>query len=251
MPYAKRNCTVCGNFFKPPHRASHGDYQAMHRCNECRGLDTEPVGNGEPLPAPEVIDASKGSDLLPPLVQGVFDLETYTLDRNWGVLLVGSILIHRGGPPEITTYTLRESSGWPHRRGDDGELAEKVAKKLDECHLLIAHNGSRFDIPWMRTLALKHNFAWREKKLVDPCAVAWKRYKLSNNSLQTVANFLGLGQKMPLAESVWRDAILNDDSTAWELLKTRCESDVTILNAIAAKVIGSVNTIDFAGSAWR
>lgn len=249
MPYAKRPCKVCGNPFTPPkgRNKNYSHEQLTTRCHECRDI-SDPVS--EPV---EVVNNSAGSDLLPPIVQGVFDLETFTLHRNWGVLMVGSIMIHRGGPkPEVHTFTLRDTSTtWPKRRGDDGELAKKIAEKLDECHVLYAHNGNRFDIPWMRTLALKHGFPWREKKLVDPCAVAWKRYQLSNNSLQTVANFLGLGQKMPLAESVWRDAILNDDDVAWELLKERCQSDVEILNRVAAKVIGDVGMIDHSGSAWR
>lgn len=239
MPYRRRACSVCGTTFQPPHR---GIVMQSDRCADCRGIELAETPIHDPAPQ---------QPLTPPLVQGVFDLETYTLDRNWGVLLVASVLIHRGAAPEVHTLTLRDYPGWPDRRGDDGQLAEDFAKKLDECHILIAHNGNRFDVPWMRTLALKHGFQWREKKLVDPCALAWKRYKLSNNSLQTVANFLGLGQKMPLAESVWRDAILNNDDEAWQLLKTRCESDVTILNAIAAKVVGSVGTLDYSGSFYR
>jgi len=249
VPYARRPCTVCGNLFTPP-RASrrNGPYnQFSQRCHDCRDI-SDPVS--EPV---ETVNNSAGTDMLPPIVQGVFDLETFSLHRNWGVLLVGCIMIHRGGPkPEMHTFTLRDhSKTWPERRGDDGELAKIVSDKLDECHVLYGHNSNRFDVPWMRTLGLKHGFAWKEKKLVDPCALAWKKYALSNNSLQTVANFLNLGHKMPLGEDVWRDALLNNDDKCWRLLVERCESDVVILNRIAARVIGDVGMLDYSGSAFR
>ena len=257
MPYAKRDCSVCGSLFEPIRPSRANSLSQQLRCHQCRKAADSEVrlsNDPAPLPAPDTINNSAGSDMLPPIVQGVFDLETFSLHRNWGVLMVGSIMIHRGGPTaELTTFTLRDfSAAWPERRGDDSELAQAIAKKLDECHILYAHNGEGFDIRWMRTLALKFGFKWHEKKLVDPCRIAWKKYGLSNNSLSTLANFLDLPeQKMPVGEKVWRDALLNNDNESWSTLVERCESDVRLLNAVASRVVGDVGMITYDGSAFR
>lgn len=114
-----------------------------------------------------------------------------------------------------------------------------------------AHNGDRFDIPWLRTVALKYGLQMPRVKLIDPCQIAWKRYRLGRNSLEAVAQFLGLEQsKLHLSPQTWRAALMDDDGDAWKLLTDRCESDVDLLNSVASRVTGDIGLVDFSGS-WR
>lgn len=206
---------------------------------------------GGPVPVAEVHNASAGDDLTPPLIQGVFDIETWGLTRDWGVMLVFSMLVHRGGQPEWVNYSLDQAPTWPDKRSNDRWLAEKALAAIAQCHVVYAHNGERFDVRWLRTLALKYDLPFNEKKLVDPCQVAFRKYALGSNSLENLAQFLGLSeQKMPVGKDVWRAVVMDNDPEAWATLKERCQSDVRVLNAVAARVTRDVGMIDKQGS-WR
>lgn len=250
MPYTKRECEVCTRMFKPPHRKTG---EVTTRCRECLDLghaDTSSSykgykGDGQ-LPKAET------HSLVPPLKQAVFDLETFSLDRGWGVLMVGSILVYGDGAPKWHTFDLTQSSTWPDRRSEDGELAAKIIKVLSDCHVAYAHNGANYDVPWLNSIALKYNLPPLNIKLIDPVQVARKKYRIGSNSLGSLANFLELDEeKMPVPPDTWRFALFNNDKKAWAILRERCQSDVRLLSKVAAKVTRDVGMVDYSGSAWR
>lgn len=259
MPYRPRDCQVCGNQFTPPHRAtflSTGDNH-LRLCPSCRRAAKaahEAEAPAADTPQPHRIEA--------PMRQVVFDLETWGLDRGWGVTMVASFLIH-GGPEGTVqrTLTLRQYPAWQAgKRSDDRALVEEIFALLAPCHIAYAHNGDRFDVRWLRTVALKYGLQMPKLKLVDPCALAWKKYLLGRNSLEAVADFLGLSdkkdangrplEKLHISPDVWRHALMDDDDAAWGALSERCESDVELLNVVAARVTGDVGLVDYSGS-WR
>jgi hypothetical protein len=258
MAFAARECR-CGNTFVPKGHSI--DQKFTRTCPSCRRAAGDETGTFDRAKRrPKVnasVEPSETFDLKapgPPLIQAVFDLETFNLNRNWGVLMVGSITTFGPNGTESVTFDLTESPSWPDRRSDDSDLALKIMDVLDEAHVWIAHNGERFDVRWLRTLALKADVEFRTRKLIDPCQIAWRNYSLSNNSLGTITNFLFPDnpelRKMPVPEEVWRRALLDNDKSAWATLRARCESDVKILAAVAGRVMGDVGLVDTKGS-WR
>lgn len=251
MPYTSRRCEVCSGNFTPPHRANNLSLDDNHLrlCAKCRRAAKdakflEPPQNE--MPSPHWGAA--------PMKQVVFDLETWGLDRGWGVTMVASFLIHGdGGKPIRKTLTLREYKAWKAGiRSNDRAFVEDIFKILRDCHIMYAHNGERFDVRWLRSVALKYGLDMPRLRLVDPCAVAWRSYRLGRNSLEAVADFLELPQsKIHIPADVWRQALLDNDDAAWKLLVERCESDVDILNMISRRVTGDLGMIDFSGSARR
>jgi hypothetical protein len=251
MPYAKKECEVCTREFKPPHRKFG---EATKRCRSCIDLAEGETSvsykgykGGPKLPKVET------HTLAPPLKQAVFDLETFSLDRGWGVLMVGSILVHGDGPtPKMYTFDLTQSSTWPNIRSEDGELAAKIIKVLSDCDIAYAHNGANYDLPWLNSIALKYGLPPLKIKLIDPVQVARRKYRIGSNSLGSLANFLNIPEtKMPVPPDTWRFALFNNDKAAWATLRERCESDVRVLNLVAGKVTKDVGMVDYSGSAWR
>ena len=251
MPRAKKDCQLCGSPFQPRSEARALPHDLCPSCRKVKAGTLEELPR-PPLTVPTEVPAEETHNLLAPLRQVVFDLETWGLDRGWGVTMVGSFLIHGDGPAKQFTFDLTESSTWPTRRSDDRELVEKCVGILQQCDVAYAHNGERFDMRWLRTACLKYGMSMPAIKLIDPAAIAWKKYRLGRNSLGAVANFLALGeQKMPVSEEVWRRALLDDSKDDWATLRARCESDVRLLNAIASAVTRDVGMIDYQGSAFR
>jgi len=231
-------------------------------CRACLGWTQEPSARhkkceGAPDWAPPADESRRAEDMqvpsAPPFKQAVFDLETFALDRSWGVLLMGTVLVHGDGGPKLHTFSLRDSTAYKSgRRGDDAEVFARLYYTLEPCAIWYAHHGRWFDVRWMNALSLKYGFAPLNRKLVDPVQLAKNKFALGSNSLASQLDFIeAQEQKMPLGESVWRDAILNDDDSAWKKLEARNRSDVVALNELAVKVAPFVGMVDFAGSAWR
>lgn len=243
-PWAgQKQCGVCARVFTAR--------PGQDRCGGCLKLaDTELSKEFGEFTAGGELPKAKVHYLAPPLKQAVFDLETFSLDRGWGVLMVGSILVHGDGPePKMYTFDLTESPRWPDVRSDDSDLAARIMKVLSGCHVLYAHNGARYDIPWLNSLALKYGMPRLNAKLIDPVQVARNKYRIGSNSLSSLASFLGLEEnKMPVPAEVWRTALFDNCRESWDILRARCESDVRILNQAAAAVTLDVGMIDKFGS---
>jgi DNA polymerase III epsilon subunit-like protein len=251
ISFLPKPCIVCQRMFTPPRQAgalSTGENHATH-CPQCRRVIKDATLHLDSPSEGPLLHDGPGA----PLRQIVFDLETWGLDRGWGVTLVASFLIH-GDPdgPKRITIKHRDSQAWKNgKRSDDREIAEEVFQILGKGGIAYAHNGDRFDIPWLRTVGLKYGLQMPRIKLIDPCQIAWKRYRLGRNSLEAVAQFLGLEQsKLHISPDIWRGALMDDDAACWDLLVERCISDVDLLNAVANRVTGDVGMIDFSGS-WR
>lgn len=248
MAYKKRDCEICTKQFTPPHRKtvlSEGDNHLKY-CAECRRIQKGALDGEQAHEGPTLHVGA-------PMRQVVFDLETWGLDRGWGVTLVGSFLIHGDNDgPKIRTFTLRDYAPWKEgRRSDDEELAREIFSLLEDCHIAYAHNGERFDVRWLRSVALKYELQMPKLKLIDPCQIAWNKYRIGRNSLEALADYLELPYgKMHVSPEVWRKALMDDDDESWNTLKERCESDVYLLNAVASRVTGDVGMVDFKGS-WR
>ena len=251
MPYVARPCIICTNTFTPNSwgkgKLDTGDNFATH-CAKCRRI-VKAVRENEALPSEMPIP-----HYLPaPLTQVVFDLETWGLDRGWGVTLVASFLIHGGETgPVKKTFALRNYDSWKRGiRSDDSELVQDIFSTLKTGQIAYAHNGEFFDIRWLRTVALKYGFEMPRLKLIDPAQIARKKYLVGRNSLESMADFIGTPrgvQKMHITPDIWRSALLDNDQAAWELLIARCESDVELLNYVASAVTGDVGMVDFGGS---
>lgn len=246
MPYKKRECEICHSTFTPPHRAtklSTGDNH-LRLCAACRR---------------EVKGAEQGEvtfDTVPihspaPMTQVVFDLETWGLDRGWGVTMVGSFLVYDGVKPTTHTLTLREFDPWKEgKRSDDRDMVQAIFEIMEKAHIAYAHNGEYFDVRWLRSVAMKYRLDMPKVRLVDPARIAWRKYQLGRNSLEAIADFLELPyQKYHLSPEIWRRALLDNDDAAWAELVKRCESDVLLLNAVAGAVTGDAGMIDWTGSA--
>lgn len=283
MPRAKKECNLCGDLFVPKRDIGRntcwpcemkGDRSRtvgkVARCSTCARVFVPPKGapdiaycvacrraaDGDipenPFDVPPGTLPAASPAMPPPMRQIVFDLETWGLDRGWGVVMVGSMLIHGPEGPIIKTFDLREFQPWREgRRSDDSQLTLAILKELHEGDILYAHNGNRFDVPFLNSVALKYGMPRLNARLVDPCKIAFTHYRIGSNSLSSLAQFMNLEeQKMPVQVETWRRAMLDSDDDSWAILRERCESDVRVLNGVASRVIKDVGRIDNRGSAF-
>jgi len=248
-----------------PRRPGPPQYGSLKFCADCRKIEHMAESGFMPggseitfgydkyKPGSAPLPVGPSHNLAAPMRQVVFDIETYCLDRGWGVMLASNLMVH-GGPngTEIHAFDATQSKAWQDgKRSDDSELAAKTLKVLEQCHIAYAHNGAHFDIKYLNTVALKYGMPQVRIKIVDPCLIARERYRIGNNSLGAIADFLDLSErKMPVPADIWRQALMDADPASWKTLRERCASDVRVLNELCGKLTHDVGMIDYKGS-WR
>jgi uncharacterized protein YprB with RNaseH-like and TPR domain len=182
----------------------------------------------------------------------ILDLETTDLEADRGVILCAS---YESSTEPGKVRTIRQDETNPRWsegiRGDDKELVKQVCKLVRDHDIIVAHNGNRFDIPMLRTRALRWRLSpLREVKLVDPCSIAYRKFKLRSNSLGRIADYVGIAdRKTPLDMSVWADVMLNGSKSGMNKIVEHCEADIRVLRGILDFVKPFVKVFDDRGSA--
>jgi uncharacterized protein YprB with RNaseH-like and TPR domain len=182
----------------------------------------------------------------------VLDLETTDLEADRGVILCCS---YESSKEPGVVRTLRQDRLNPQwrkgDRGNDKALVKAIMKLVGEHDVIVAHNGTRFDLPMLRTRALRwHLPPLKDVKIVDPCSIAWRKFRLRTNRLGAVADFLGIkDKKTPLDMSVWAAATLRGDKRSMNLIVKHCEADIRVLSAVLKFVKPFIKVLDEKGSA--
>lgn len=182
----------------------------------------------------------------------VFDIETTDLSADVGVLLCMSYESSR--EPGVV-HTLRNDvlakDLWKKGiRGDDRELTKQANAVLRSHQIGVAHYGTRFDLPYLRTRAVINGLApLHDMVIVDPWAVARRKFRFHNNRLDSIAKAVGSpDRKTPLDLEVWRAAKMNGDKKAMDLIVEHCEADVKVLSHVLQVVKPFVRIFNDRGS---
>jgi len=120
---------------------------------------------------------------------------------------------------------------------NDKFLLEQFIQVMNEADVLVAHNGDRFDIKWIRTRALFHGLEMLPKyNTIDTLCIAKKHFYLNSNKLDYISKFLGFEGKIKTEPELWDNIILNKDKQALKDMITYCEEDVTQLEKVYNKL---------------
>ena len=121
---------------------------------------------------------------------------------------------------------------WDKNQCDKKMLIDflKVANTSDE---LIAHNGDRFDIKWIRTRCIFHRIPmFPNYKTLDTLKKAKSGFNFNSNKLDYIAQFLGVGAKVQhRGFDMWKD-VLNNSKEAMKEMVTYCEGDIIVLKDV-------------------
>jgi predicted PolB exonuclease-like 3'-5' exonuclease len=111
----------------------------------------------------------------------------------------------------------------------------KILAKADE---IVAHNGDRFDLKWIRTRALIHGISvMPSPKSIDTLKWAKKYFNFNSNKLDYIAKFLNVGAKMDTGGlDLWKDIVFRKDQEALDKMVKYCKMDVEVLEAVFNKL---------------
>jgi len=182
----------------------------------------------------------------------IFDLETFTLTADTGILLCASIKEYRRAGP-IKTIRADEFPGWKRNRANSRAVCQAILEELHDYDIYVAHNGVWFDRTLLVSFALRYNLPLflRFSKFIDPVLLARRHLRLSRNSLASVLSWLQIeDKKTPIDWEHWKRVAYNGDSESMDYIVDHCEQDVVCLEQAYDKMRKLVRDVRDNGSAY-
>lgn len=124
-----------------------------------------------------------------------------------------------------------------NRTKNDKKIVKKILKHLDGADFVIAHNGIKFDIPFIKARASIHGLNPPSPfKAIDTLKIARKEMNFKRNSLDFLAKALDVesrkltNRKFPGFKLWW--SCLHQDDEAWKEMKQYNILDVEVLEQV-------------------
>lgn len=121
----------------------------------------------------------------------------------------------------------------PDYEGVEALLVGDIYEMLDEADVVVAHHGSKFDIPKINAKLIEYGFAPPSPyKIVDTKKEVARVAKFSSNKLDWLAKQLGFTSKVEHnGWPLWRGCI-EGDRKAWELMRRYNKQDIGTLREL-------------------
>lgn len=146
-------------------------------------------------------------------------------------------------------YLMSYAAKWLHkdevmyaenRHGNDAGLVQDIVQLLDQADVVIAHNADRFDIPTVNARAVFHGITPPSPyRTIDTLKVAKGTFRFERNTLQFLASYLGVEEKLTHAAfpgfELWLQCLKQNDA-AWEEMKVYNIQDVLTLEQVYYKL---------------
>jgi hypothetical protein len=112
---------------------------------------------------------------------------------------------------------------------DDKNVIEEFMPQLLAADEIVAHNGDRFDWPWIRTRCMLHGIDFPARvKTVDTLAIARRLFRFPNNRMDSITKYLGGKGKIPTNFDLWRN-VCEGQKKATKYMVDYCKNDVAEL----------------------
>ena len=121
---------------------------------------------------------------------------------------------------------------WDKNQCDKQMLIDFI-EQVNQADELIAHNGDRFDIKWIRTRCIFHRIPmFPQYKTLDTLKKAKNGFNFNSNKLDYIAQFLGVGAKVKHSGfDMWKKVMKNDPEAMDEMVNY-CEGDIIVLEDV-------------------
>ncbi len=129
------------------------------------------------------------------------------------------------------------SVSWDEDR-DDKKLLLEFIDVLTDANEIVAHNGDRYDIKWIRTRCLVHGISMPPKlKTIDTLKLAKSLFSFNSNRLDYIGKFIADGGKMETGGfDLWKRIKLQNCQKSLKKMIDYCKQDVILLQKVFDKI---------------
>lgn len=176
------------------------------------------------------------------------DIETLpNVVTSWGLNVPSKYLSHENilsersivcaswkwlGKAKVYSADVLDSPG-KHR---DGGILRKLSGAWSQADAIVAHNGDRFDVPWIKTRMI---YAGMEPPppvpTIDTRSLARRHFYFNSNRLDYLGKYLGVGQKIRTDFHLWLDAMKGRREAIAKMVAYNRE-DVRLLERVYLKL---------------
>lgn len=127
---------------------------------------------------------------------------------------------------------------WGLRQQCDKKLLKKFITQLNIADEMVAHNGNRFDIKWIRARAAYHNLDMKPfYRSIDTLKLSKQYFALPSYKLAEIAKYFGLTAKLdPGGLNTWIDIVINKEKEALKIMLKYCDGDIITLEEVYNKI---------------
>lgn len=127
---------------------------------------------------------------------------------------------------------------WGLKDQCDKKVLKKFIPELNKANEIVAHNGDRFDIKWLRARAAFHGLDMKPfYRMVDTLKLSKRYFALPSYKLSEVAKYFGLTPKMdPGGLQTWIDIVIHKNGDALKTMMEYCDGDITTLEEVFHKI---------------
>lgn len=113
---------------------------------------------------------------------------------------------------------------------------ETVARVVLDADEVVAHNGARFDLAWIRARAAFHAVSFPARvPYVDTCVLARRYFYFPDNRLDSLARYFGLKPKIKVDFDLWK-RVKAGDPGALQTMGRYCKHDVALLEKVYGRL---------------
>lgn len=164
---------------------------------------------------------------------GYLDIESSGLYPFFGCILTYSIKTRDKDEILGRMITKKELQSKDMDKQICKDLIQDIAK-YDE---VVTYYGSKFDIPFIRTVALSHNLdefmpVFGQVRHTDVYYLVKFKLRLQRRSLDAVTKLLGIGGKTFVDGTLWKKASLQGDMQAMQEIYDHNKADVEVLEEV-------------------
>lgn len=138
------------------------------------------------------------------------------------------------GDKNVRAFSLPDFNTYRSLTGDsDVFLIKELWKLFDEADIIVAHNGSQFDIKKANARFLIHGLRPPSPyKVIDTKIVAKAAFRFDSNRLDELGRQLGVGQKSDAGGFETWKGCMNGDAVAWKRMVEYNKRDVALLEKV-------------------
>ncbi len=115
---------------------------------------------------------------------------------------------------------------------DDGRIVTSLIDLIREADVVVAHNGTGFDLKVVRGRAMLAGVEpLGPTRMIDTLTEARRSFRLSHNSLNHLAQHLGVPTKLGTSFDLWRSCYFGDEK-ALARMDRYCRRDVRVLEDV-------------------
>jgi DNA polymerase elongation subunit (family B) len=176
----------------------------------------------------------------------IYDIETsYNIVKSWRVgyklNINPSDILHERKIICISYKWLGDDQVYNLKWSEDQcdkFMLEQFIEVLNDADLIVAHNGDRYDLKFIKTRAIKHGLPMLlNYPQFDTLKVAKKKFMFNSNKLDYISEYLGFENKIKTSMKLWDDIILNKCPKAMKDMIDYCDMDVILLEKVYNKLV--------------